>query len=61
MNRIADGLPVDPTYAKKFQIKRAGRDKNDLFWLFGKIHGLENIAYATPEELKACGNDPMKL
>ena len=32
LNRIADGLPVDPNFAKKFRIKRAGKDKNDIFW-----------------------------
>jgi hypothetical protein len=51
LNRIADGLPVDPNFAKKFRIKRAGKDKNDIFWAVGKIHGLENLAFATPEEI----------
>lgn len=45
LNRFADGLPVDPNFASKFKIKREGKDKDDLFWFFGKIHGLENITY----------------
>ncbi len=61
LNRIADGLPVDPNFAKKFRIKRAGKDKNDIFWETGKIHGLENLAFATPEEIEAAGGDPMKI
>ena len=44
LNRIADGQPVDTDFLSKFKIKRAGKDKDDLFWAFGKIHGLENIA-----------------
>lgn len=49
LNRIADGLPVDPKFASKFRIKRLGKDKDDLFWALGKVHGLENIAYLTEE------------
>ncbi len=49
LNRLADNLPVDPDFANKWRIKRMGKDKDDLFWSFGKIHGLENIAYLTDE------------
>lgn len=42
---------MDPNFAKKFRIKRKGKDKNDIFWTLGKIHGLENLAFATPEEI----------
>lgn len=51
LNRMADGLPVDPRFASKFKIKRAGKDKDDIFWAIGKIHGLENIAYLTEEQI----------
>ena len=61
LNRIAEGKPVDENFAKKFQIKRAGKDKNDIFWQLGKIHGLENTAFVSKEDLKACGGDPMAL
>ena len=33
---------------KMFQVKRAGKDRDPMFWTFGKIHGLENIAFADP-------------
>lgn len=33
---------------KLFRVKRAGKDKDPMFWSFGKIHGLENIAFADP-------------
>ena len=61
LNRIADGKPVDPEFASKFKIKRRGRDKDDIFWRYGKIHGLENLAFATEEELNACNGDPMQV
>ncbi len=46
---------------KLFRVKRAGKDKDDLFWSFGKIHGLENIAFADPEEIKATKGNPVKI
>lgn len=61
LNRMADGLPVDPEFASKFQIKRRGRDKDDMFWTFGKVHGLENIAYLTEEQILATGGNPAAL
>jgi len=33
------------------RIKRAGKDLNNMFWHFGKIHGLENIAFLSDEDL----------
>ena len=44
-----------------FQIKRLGKDADDLFWAFGKVHGLENIAYCDPADLRAAGGNPVKL
>jgi len=38
-----------------------GKDKNDLFWKYGKIHGLENIAYCSIEEIQECQGDPIEL
>jgi hypothetical protein len=34
-----------------FQVKRRGKDRDPIFWSFGKIHGLENIAFADPQEV----------
>ena len=53
LNRIADGRGVDENFMKKFKIKRMGKDKDDIFWQIGKIHGLENLAYVSDEDLKA--------
>lgn len=46
---------------KVFQVKRAGADLDPLFWSFGKIHGLENIAFCDPKEISATGGNPVKL
>ncbi len=48
-------------FGKMFQVKRAGKDRDDLFWSFGKIHGLENIAFADPQEVKATNGNPVKI
>ena len=38
-----------------------GKDKDDIFWTLGKIHGLENIALCDLEAIKATRGDPMKM
>lgn len=47
--------------SKLFRVKKMGKDKDPLFWSFGKIHGLENIAFADIEELKATEGNPVKI
>lgn len=61
LDRIAEGRSVDPNFSKNFKIKRMGKDKDDLFWSFGKVHGLENIAFADSQELAATQGDPWRL
>ncbi len=34
------------------RVKRRGKDKNDIFWSLGKVHGLENIKFLTNEQLE---------
>jgi hypothetical protein len=46
---------------KNLRIRRMGKDENDLFWAFGKIHGLENIIYVDKDELIKTAGDPIKL
>ena len=38
-----------------------GKDKDDIFFTFGKIHGLENLAFADADELSATEGNPVKL
>ena len=58
---MADGLPIDPNYAKKFQVKRRGKDRDNIFYAFGKIHGLENIALCDKDEVLATKGNPIAL
>ena len=44
-----------------FRVKRGGKDRDPLFWSFGKIHGLENLAFADSAEIKATNGNPVKL
>jgi hypothetical protein len=47
--------------SKLFRVKTAGKDHDPMFWSFGKIHGLENIAFADPKELEATNGNPVKI
>ena len=44
-----------------FRIKRQGKDANNLFWQFGKIHGLENIAFCDTNDLSKVAGNPHTL
>ena len=44
-----------------FKVKIGGKDHDPMFWSFGKIHGLENIAFLDPEEVKATDGNPVKI
>lgn len=46
---------------KMFRVKRMGKDRDPMFWSFGKIHGLENIAFADPQEVKDTQGNPVKI
>lgn len=59
--RLNDGRPIDAKLASKFRIQRKGKDADDLFWSFGKVHGLENIIFLDEEKAKAAIGDPWKL
>lgn len=45
----------------KMQIKRLGKDANDMYWVYGKIHGLENVAFLSKEEFDRVSNNPVAL
>ena len=61
MDNIAIHALSEFDLSKIFRVKRAGKDLDPYFWSFGKIHGLENIAFADPEELKATNGNPVKI
>jgi hypothetical protein len=57
VKRISEQIDL----TKVFQIKRLGRDESDIFWQFGKIHGLENIAFVDLAELSKVNGNPYTL
>lgn len=61
IDKIALTAMTSTDITKLFRVKRRGKDRDDLFWAFGKIHGLENIAFADPEQVKATNGNPVKL
>jgi hypothetical protein len=62
LNRIAEGQPIEESgLLDRYKIKRLGKDKDDVYWQLGKIHGIEYISWCTEEELQQTGGDPIKL
>lgn len=59
MAELADEDSVD--LSKVFRVKRVGLDRNDLFWAFGKLHGLENIGLVDPKKLAECEGNPVMI
>lgn len=57
MKRISEQTDL----TEVFRIKRQGKDASDIFWQFGKIHGLENIAFADAEDLAEVKGNPYEL
>jgi hypothetical protein len=48
-------------FSKLFRVKRVGKDREPMFWCFGKIHGLENLAFASEDEIYATNGNPVKI
>ena len=61
LNQMVKRISEKEDLSKIFRIKRQGKDTDDIFWNFGKVHGLENIAYCSAEDIAATGGNPMKL
>ena len=61
VNQLMKRISEQTDLTEVFRIKRLGKDSNDFFWKFGKIHGLENIAFCDPAELAKCGNNPYAI
>lgn len=60
LSRVAEAEAENQVDSNK-RIKRLGPDAEDHYWMFGKIHGLENIAYLTEEQIHACNGNPVLL
>ena len=61
MDNIAAQLLQKEDIASLFKVKRGGKDRDDFFWSFGKIHGLENIAFVDQAELLATKGNPVMI
>ena len=53
--------PVRESKYRNKRIKRADRDADDIYWTFGRIHGLENIANIPDNVLLSPDMTPEKL
>jgi len=47
--------------SKVWRVKRVGVDADPIFWAYGKIHGLENIAFVDPKKLAECEGNPVAI
>lgn len=61
VNQMMKRISKTSDISKIFQVKRSGKDLDNLFWSFGKIHGLENIAFADDKELEETNGNPVSL
>ena len=61
LNHMIKSISKQTDLSQIFRIKRQGKDADPIFWQFGKIHGLENIAYCSPADLEATNGNPYKL
>ena len=61
VNQMMKRISKTADISKIFQVKRSGKDLDNLFWSFGKIHGLENIAFADDKELESTNGNPVSL
>lgn len=43
------------------KVRRLGKDEDDLYWMIGKIHGLENIAFCDEEDIRRVVGNPVAL
>ncbi len=61
VNQMMKHISKQVNLAKVFQLKRSGKDLDQLYWSFGKIHGLENIAFVDSQELLATNGNPVSI
>ena len=51
VNHMMHKMNKNVNLFEKLQIKRSGKDLDDIYYSYGKVHGLENIAYVDDEKL----------
>lgn len=60
MEKIAT-KPGESAPKSNRRVRRLGPDADPHYWMFGKIHGLENICFLSDEQLRACAGNPVLL
>ena len=61
VDQMMKNLLKDEDLMSKYRIKRSGKDLDNFFYTYGKIHGLENIAFVDPKELEAANGNPVAI
>ena len=61
VNHLMKKIEKEDKISEKFRIKRQGKDKNDIYYSFGKIHGLENIAFVPEDKLRETKGNPVLI
>jgi hypothetical protein len=56
VEHLAEHYLKNVDIGKLYQVKRLGKDLDEIYWQFGKIHGLENIRFLSDETLRSIGN-----
>jgi hypothetical protein len=61
VDHLMEKITKDFDISELFQVKRVGKDADEIFYRFGKIHGLENIAFIDDEALESTNGNPVAL
>jgi len=61
LNHMVRRISKQTDLTEVFQVRRLGKDASPIFWSFGKIHGLENIAFCDAGELTAANGNPYAI
>jgi hypothetical protein len=61
IDSVVTKLAENPEFGNKYRVKRIGDDENDFYWMFSKIHGLENIAFVDPADMIAANGNPVTI
>ena len=61
LNHMIKRISEQTDLTEVFRVKRLGKDQNPIFWQFGKIHGLENIAFCDAADLATVNGNPYTL
>lgn len=51
LDQMMKNIKKNVDLSKVFRVKRSGADLDDIFYTFGKVHGLENIAFCDEADI----------